>query len=183
MNDLIFDEARWSIDQYGTWLKLKVRDVKEAQKTCSFVTDGKQYTASIKLYKKKRSLDANAYAWVLMDKLAEKTGISKEKIYRAVIKDIGGNNAVVCVKNEAVERLREGWERNGLGWVTDIFDSKLEGCKNVILYYGSSTYDSSQMARLIDLIVQECEIQNIETRPSEEINAMIQEYEKHNIRK
>lgn len=135
----------------------------------SHLEDGKTYTVEIKEKKQKRSREANAYAWALLDKLAAKLHIPKEDIYRDVIKNIGGNNETVCVQNKAVERLCEGWKRNGIGWVFDTFESKIEGCTNVILYYGSSTYDSAQMHRLIDLIVQECKQQNIETLTPEEL--------------
>lgn len=135
----------------------------------SQLEDGKTYTVEIKEKKQKRSREANAYAWALLDKLAAKLHIPKEDIYRDVIKNIGGNNETVCVQNKAVERLCEGWKRNGIGWVFNTFESKIEGCTNVILYYGSSTYDSAQMHRLIDLIVQECKQQNIETLTPEEL--------------
>ena len=59
--------------------------------------------------------------------------------------------------------------KNGIGWQTDRFPSKIEGCTNVILYYGSSTYDSAQMSRLLDLIVYDCKIQGIQTDTPEEI--------------
>ena len=111
----------------------------------------------------KRSKDANALAWVLMDKLAEKTRIPKTTIYRNAIKEIGGVSETVCVQDKAVERLCSGWEKNGIGWQTDVMPSKIPGCKNVILYYGSSTYDTAQMSRLLDLIIQECEQQGIPT--------------------
>ena len=131
--------------------------------------DGKSYTVEIKEKKEKRSREANSYAWVLLDKLAAKMHIPKEDIYRELIKNIGGNSEIVCVQNKAVERLRAGWKQNGIGWVSDTFESKIQGCTNVILYYGSSTYDSAQMHRLIDLIVQECEQQGIETMTREEL--------------
>ena len=111
----------------------------------------------------KRSKDANALAWVLIDKLAEKTHIAKVEIYRNAIKEIGGVSEMVCVQDRAVERLRNGWQKNGIGWQTDTMPSKLPGCTNVILYYGSSTYDTAQMSRLLDLIIQECEQQGIPT--------------------
>ena len=111
----------------------------------------------------KRSRDANAFCWVLIDKLAEKTRIPKTEIYRNAIKEIGGVSETVCVQDKAVERLREGWQKNGLGWQTDTLPSKIDGCTNVILYYGSSTYDSRQMSRLIDLLIQEAEQQGIPT--------------------
>lgn len=126
----------------------------------------------VKPFRQRRSLDANAYAWVLIDKLAAKLGESKEAIYRQYITNIGGNSEVVCVKNNAVERLCEGWRRNGLGWQTDTFDSKIDGCTNVILYYGSSVYDSAQMARLLDLIIGDCREQGIPTETPAQIAEM-----------
>lgn len=133
----------------------------------SQLDDGKTYTVEIKEKKEKRSREANAYAWVLLDKLAEKLHIPKEDIYRYLIKNIGGNSETVCVQNKAVERLCEGWKRKGIGWVTDTFESKIDGCTNVILYYGSSTYDTAQMHRLIELIVQECKEQDVEVMSEE----------------
>ena len=99
----------------------------------------------------------------LIDRLAEKLHRSKTEIYREYIKDIGGVSEPVCVKNAAVERLCEGWQRNGIGWITETFPSKIEGCTNVILYYGSSTYDTAQMSRLIELIIVDCKEQGIQT--------------------
>ena len=117
----------------------------------------------IKKAASKRSKDANAFAWVLIDKLAEKTRIPKTEIYRNAIREIGGVSETVCVRDKAVDRLREGWSKNGIGWQTETMPSKLPGCTNVVLYYGSSTYDTAQMSRLLDLIIQECEQQGIAT--------------------
>lgn len=133
-------------------------------------------SVDLKKFHKKRSLDANSYCWVLLDKLAEATGTGKTALYRHYIKDVGGNSETVCVVNKAAEKLREGWEHNGLGWATDTMPSKLEGCTNVILYYGSSTYDTAQMARLIDLIVQDCRALGVETLPPYKLAAMVEEW-------
>lgn len=126
-------------------------------------------SVEIKKYRKRRSLDANAYAWVLMDRLAPALRLTKEEIYREMIRNIGGVSETVCVKDEAVERLCFGWSRNGLGWFTDTFPSKLQGCTNVILYYGSSTYDTKQMSDLIDAIVYACREHGIETATPDEL--------------
>ena len=125
---------------------------------------------------KRRSLDANAYAWVLLSKLAEKLNKSKTEIYRDIIKDVGGNCDTVCVQDKAVKSLCEGWERNGLGWQTETFPSKIDGCTNVTLYYGSSTYDTQQMSRLINLILQECRQLGIETKSAEEIDSLLRQW-------
>ena len=88
----------------------------------------------LKKYKKKRSLDANAYMWVLVSKIQEKLNIPKEDIYRDAIKNIGVYE-VIPVKDEAVERFVEAWKHNGLGWICETTKSKLEGFTNVIAYY------------------------------------------------
>lgn len=129
----------------------------------------------IKKYRNKRSLDANAYMWVLISKLEEKVNISKDVIYKDAIKNIGVYE-VIPVKNEAVERFIEAWTKNGLGWVCETTKSKLEGYTNVLAYYGSSTYDTAEMSRLIDLIVQECKQLNIETMSKEELDSLIESW-------
>lgn len=55
---------------------------------CDTIKPGKEYTATIK--GKGRSLDANAYAWVLLDKLAAHYGVARENVYRQEIQSIGG---------------------------------------------------------------------------------------------
>lgn len=165
-----FDAARWSEDSSGFWLSLRTTDRSTAVSLCESVKS--QHIAEIKQPKKKRSLDANAYMWVLLDKLATTLRIEKTEIYKRLVKEIGGASEVVCVKNEAVEKLCEGWRHNGIGWQTDTFPSKLEGCTNVVLYYGSSTYDTAQMSRLVDLVVQECKQHGIETLTPSELTGM-----------
>jgi len=134
----------------------------------------KPIVLTVKKETKKRSLDANAYGWVLIDKLAEVLNKSKTEVYREAIRDIGGNSTLVCVQDKAVETLRTSWEHNGLGWVTETFPSKLKGCTNVQLFYGSSVYDTKQMSLLIDHLKQECEAQGIDTMPPEELKRLLE---------
>lgn len=83
----------------------------------------KQY--EVKEHKQRRSLDSNAYAWVLLGELQNKLHIKKEDIYRDLIKNIGSYE-ILPVRNEAVERFRESWSKNGIGWITETMKSKLE---------------------------------------------------------
>lgn len=128
--------------------------------------------AEIKKFYRRRSRDANAYAWVLIDKLAAVLNITKTEVYREAIRDIGGVSDVCCVTDAAVESLVNGWKHNGLGWFAEILPSKIPGCTNVRLYRGSSTYDTKQMSSLIDILVRECKQQHIETATPQEIAAM-----------
>lgn len=122
----------------------------------------------IKKWRKKRSLDANAYAWVLIDKIAQATGIPKTEVYRQAIREIGGVSDIVAVPDNAVDKFREGWSKQGIGWQTEILDSK-PGFKRIVVYYGSSTYDTKQMSALIDSLVQDAQALGIETLPPHEI--------------
>lgn len=138
--------------------------------------EDKEYVIEVKQYHKKRSLDANAYCWTLIDKLAKKTRFKKSDIYRNAIREIGGNSEMVCVQDKAVDKLCQGWEHNGKGWQTETSKSKLNGCTNVTLYYGSSSYDTAQMSRLIDNIVQDCKAVGIETMTPKELEILKEEW-------
>lgn len=127
--------------------------------------------------KKKRSLDANAYAWVLMDKLAEVMRIPKEEIYRNTVRNIGGNAEHYSGLNESIDKLASVWERKGLGWQAEKYPSDTEGYTNVILYYGSSSYDVTQMSRLIDNLVEDCRALDIETLPPDRLNSMLEAWD------
>ena len=138
-----------------------------------------QLDIDIRKHKEKRSLDANAYAWVLMDKIAKAQRITKEEVYQTAIMEIGGVSTIVCVQDQAVESLRAGWRKNGLGWISDTFPSKLDGCTNVILYYGSSTYDTHQMSTLIDYLIDDAKLYGIETDTPATIQRYKDAWEKH----
>ena len=72
-----------------------------------------------------RSLDANAYAWALIDKLANATGVPSSEVYRRAVRDVGGNMKIVCIQSAAAEELRQVWASNGLGWQSDVTASKI----------------------------------------------------------
>ena len=128
---------------------------------------------AVKKYRKKRSLDANAYCWVLLDRLAAHYGISKQEVYRQEIRNIGGVSDVLCLREKAADAFCRSWERNGIGWMAETCPSKLKGCVTVTVWYGSSTYDTEQMSRLIDTIVQDCKAAGIETMTPAELDALV----------
>lgn len=153
-----------------------VRVITELASYIDGLKDNKDYTLTVKEKKEKRSLSANNYFWVMVDQLAEKLNIGKTDIYRSYVKEIGGNNDIVCCLDRAVSDLCQAWQGRGIGWLTETEPSKLEGCTNVRLYYGSSVYDTAQMSRLIELIVADCKENDIETLTPEEIDRMNAEW-------
>lgn len=125
----------------------------------------------LKRYRQKRSISANNYAWRLMDKLADKLRTTKEEIYRHIIDQVGVFEEIKVSSPEAGQRFKRIWHSNGLGWLTKTIDDT-----TILAYYGSSTYDTKQMSRLIDFLQAECVNQGIEIRPSWEVEAMMKEW-------
>lgn len=157
-------------------ITFKVNEYHEAMKASQEFTEGVTVLLKASKKNKKRSLDSNAYFWILVDKLSQRLNLPKEEIYRNAIRNIGGVSEIVCVQNKAVEKLCQGWQKMGIGWQTDTMPSKIEGCTNVILYYGSSTYDQKQMTSLIDNIVQDCKAVGIETLSPLELARLTEEW-------
>lgn len=138
----------------------------------------RKYVAEIKEYREHRSLDANAYAWVLIGKLAAKLDAPPEEIYRTAVRDVGDNYEVVPIRDDAVERWKINWAKHGIGWLCEeIGPSRIKGYTNVRTFYGSSTYNKAQMGRLIEIIVQECKAQGIETMTPEELARLEENWE------
>jgi hypothetical protein len=124
----------------------------------------------IKPKKKRRSLDANAYMWVLCDKIAKVAGTTKEAVYLDTIRDVGVFDYLM-VSDKAVDTFIDKWKSNGIGWYAEKHHkAKVDNCTVVIAYYGSSTYDTKQMSRLVDMIVQMAKELGIETMTPAELS-------------
>lgn len=130
----------------------------------------------VKDYRRKRSLDANAYAWVLIGKIASTLRHSKLDVYRSYIRDLGDNFTFLAVQDNAAEAFRRTWEAQGDGWLVDEVPCKLTGCKKFCCYYGSSVYDSRLMSVLIDRLVTDAKELGIETLPPNELERMVTEW-------
>lgn len=130
----------------------------------------------IKEVKKKRSLNANAYAWHLIGEISKAVRLPKEEIYKNMIKKLG-KYEVLPIKNEAVETFMKAWQNKGVGWICEILgESKIEDYTNVVAYYGSSIYDTKEMSILLDEIVQEAINLEIPTKEDIEIEALIEKW-------
>ena len=133
----------------------------------------------LKKYRQKRSLDANGYAWVLCEKIAQEmskdgTIVSKEEIYKDAVRNFGTFIPFI-VEEKAFEQFKNIWEKQGLGYQVQETANK-DKCVRVNCYYGSSSYDTKEMSRLIDSLVQEAQNLNIETKTPEEINSLLGEW-------
>lgn len=139
----------------------------------------KPVTVEIKAYRKRRTLSANAYCWVLAEKIAEKIRSTKLDVYRAAVKEVGVFDTVY-IPIAAAERYSRIWEKNGDGWIAERIYSALPEAACYHCYYGSSTYNTAEMSRLIDWLIDAAEEQGIDTLTPNEKSLMLQEWRNTN---
>ena len=129
--------------------------------------NGKELNIEVKEYRKKRSLNANNYAWELITKLADKLRISKEETYFNILKDYGQSAMISVFSSVDIEHY-------GLKYYEKAGESVLNGKEytHYKVYKGSSEFDTREMSIFIDGIVQECQNVGIETMTPNEIAKM-----------
>lgn len=124
-------------------------------------------------YKEKRSLDANAYAWVLMTKIADVVSTSKEEVYEDMLQRYGyiyeddeGYITVTVKKSVDMSKIDGHWK-----FIKD--NGKFA---SYMMIKGSSEYDTAEMSRFIDRIVEEAKDLGIETLTPAELERMKNEW-------
>lgn len=168
------DLKRWATED-GVLIQFLTKDYKETDKAFLQADSGKEMDVEIFPRKKKRSLDANAYMWVLCDKIAKAIRSTKEEVYREVVHSVGVFDYIAVV-DKAVDKFVDNWKSRGTGWLAEAEESTIYGCKKVCVYYGSSTYDSKEMSRLIDEVVHRAAELGIETIPENELKQLEEEW-------
>lgn len=139
------------------------------------------YSIEIKRHSEKRSLNANSYCWLLCQRIAEKLSadgqyISKEEVYRGAIQDSQGFTPI-CVQQKLAASVCRDWRHNGIGWIAiDTGVSKVKGCTVLHLYAGSSVYDTHDMSRLIDCLVDEASQIGANVEDREWVQALIDDW-------
>ena len=138
----------------------------------SAIEQGKQLDVEIKVHRNRRSLNANAMLWVLLQKLAEALLTSKDEIYIEMLGRYGVFTHII-VQPEAVERIKQEWRL-----VRELGKGKIGNTEGVQLqcYFGSSSYDTKEMSVLLEGVISECKEAGIETLPDEEIQRMNAEW-------
>lgn len=141
---------------------------------------------SLKKWREKRSLTANAYYWVLVQKIAESINQPQAVVHNILLRAYGvldivdGDSMTVFVpdtEEAANEVLRK--ETYHLRPTSKVIDGKKGRLRAYRIMLGSSYYDTKQFSTLLDGAIQECKEMGIETLPSDEIRRMMEDYEKH----
>lgn len=152
-------------------LTFLIQDKQEAIEGLDAIKDVDRLSIDIKKYRERRSLDANAYAWVLFDKIAKVIGTDKWQVYLMELEKYGE-----FVDPEVTEGALRAVER--LFRYTQVLDH-CDGKVAVRGYIGSSEYDSEQMAHLIDGTVRDAKDLGIDVLTPDEQAEMIRLWEVH----
>lgn len=123
----------------------------------------------IKKASKRRSMDANNYFWHICGEIAKVSSKystdGKNDVYRDAIR-AQGEYASLVIREDAIPTFTHRWSEKGTGWFSEIIDDyymptdeysdvmgDTQTYKIVHAYYGSSTYDTASMSRIIDYVV------------------------------
>lgn len=164
---------RWTMDAAGDWLCIQTN---KARQVIDSLKDGKAYDVEIKEHREKRSLDANAYFHVLVDKIAQEMNLGFEETKTNLVVEYG------TVERDD-EGMKVGFNLPASVDVTKIyryvkcFDTRIENGKEFncyIVFKHTHLMDTKEMSRLIDGTVHEAKQLGIETLPPDKLAAMVE---------
>ena len=150
---------------------LRDADPDKVTKCKELLQKGKALDVEIKQHRNHRSLDANSYAWVIISKIADVLGSSKEDIYIEMLTRYGQREPqLVSVVEDGVPAIRRATQNH----CTIVGESELNGKEfvHLAILRGSSTYTTKEMSILIDGIVSDAKDLGIETIPEEELKSL-----------
>ncbi len=163
-------------------ITLELNEKQSALNMVDTLKDAEKLSLKIDRFREKRSLDANRYLWQLCSMIADKLSDdgephTKEEIYQKAIKARGIYREQGELPLDFAKTSRTAWEMLGTGWITEQVDFEPDGDRVIVrFYYGSSTYNTKQMSRIIDWLVVECQNLGIETKSQAEIDSLLQSW-------
>ena len=146
--------------------KMELRITVDKSDISEILSYEKPLVVKIEKVKKKRSLDSNAYCWVLIGQIADILRASKEEIYFNMLKNYGQSTVVSVLSEINVTGFFKYYEEFGKGEV------KGKDFTHYKVYKGSSEFDTKEMAILIDGVISEAQELGIDTRTPEEVEKM-----------
>lgn len=134
-----------------------------------------EIVVTVKKYRKRRSLNANNYAWSLMEAIASEIGQDKELLYEEMLRRYGTGETYTDENGKECKvlfTLREDVPpRLVARHYAKIGEGYIDG-KRFIHYRaikGSSDYDTKEMSVFLDGVVSECKDLGIETATPQEL--------------
>lgn len=167
----------------GGWLMIRPEweDLGLAMAFLRRFKQGKMYSVTLKMFQKKRSLDANRKLWALINQMSTILKLPPEEIYQGYIPDVGDNYVWWPTKPEDIPQRIKDWCIGHLGRMCEDYgpcrSRDLAGHHNLKCYRGSSEYDVPTFSRLLDLVIQDCRQLGIEVMDDRERSLLLEEWE------
>lgn len=136
----------------------------------------KELRLKVVQYRKKRSLSANALFWACCGRIAEATYSDKWTVYLNLLRNYG-KFTYVCVQPHMVEAVKNQW-REAEVW--NSVDINGKPAVQMICYFGSSSYDTKEMSRLIDGTLQEMKELGLDLPMPQDIKTALEQWEVQN---
>lgn len=133
----------------------------------------------VKKWRKKRSINANNYFWKLLSEYSEEKNVDTIEEYKERVKRLGIFRRF-RIEDKDKKTFEIMWQDKGIAWFCEIADTEYIGdieFKIINAYYGSSSFNSKQMSRLINDLVEDCKEVGIETKPQAEIDSLLKEWD------
>jgi len=129
----------------------------------------------LKEKKQKRSLNSNAYAWVLITKIGDVLNKSKEELYFQFLKEYGQVTSIMLSDEINIGGFVKYYELESKRLVNNrIF-------KIYRVYKGSSEFDTKEMSTFIDGIVYEAKNLGIEVLTPDELTNLKNQWGEDNV--
>ncbi len=164
-------------------LKGAARDIVSGKWSITFEIEGEPNIEDIKdqkleitaqRYRKKRSLDANAYFHLLVGKIAAALHTSNTEIKNHLIRDYGQYEYIndrIPTYLVAPEYVDEMLKREDIHFKPEGYEGDRA---RLAVMRGSHTYNTKEMSILIDATVEEAKALGIETMPPEELRRLLE---------
>lgn len=133
---------------------------------------GQKLNIEAKRWRKKRSLDANGYLWVLCTEIANHPEVksSKEEVYEEMLQKYGvlyqdedGEYIAITLKSSVdISKVDGHWK----------FYQSNGKFNAYLMIKGTSEYDTKEMAHFLDMVIDEAKALGIQTETPDEIARM-----------
>ena len=147
-------------------LTLEVNERNDFELLVDEMRDKDKLSIEVKPYRQHRSLNANAYAWLIIGKIADVLRAGKDEIYFRLLKRYGQSELISVLSHVPIGNYVKYYEEAG--------ESKLNGkdFTHYRVYKGSSEFDSREMSIFIDGVVSEAKELGIQTETPNQIAEM-----------
>lgn len=155
---------------YGTRKVTAAIEVSEGSVARLEELKGKDLKITLTVWREKRSKDANALLWACLSEIARVVGGTKEEQYSLALRRYG-QFTMVSVKEEAYPRWRDQWRECQIV-------GKRNGMLDVLCYFGSSQYSTSEFSTLLDGVIDDMRQAGIDTPLQTELQEALDAWER-----